>query len=158
MVSAWCSNPRFILFLTMETQELADILEHRGIKPTAMRLLVLRSFYEVSGTLTLRDLEELLFPADRSTIFRTLTLFERHHLLHLVDDGGGATRYELCTSHRHVDDDDRHLHFRCLQCGRTICLHDYLIPQVTLPEGFVIQHVNYIVTGLCPDCNKDAAN
>lgn len=137
----------------MNEQE--EKLLHHGIRPTAMRMLVLECFSKADHTLTLRDLETLLHPADRSTIFRTLTLFERHGLLHLIDDGGGATRYELCHS-RHDDGehDDHHLHFRCLQCGRTICLNEHRVPAVELPEGFSVQRINYIAIGTCPDCSK----
>lgn len=133
-------------------QHLVELLQARNIKPTAMRLLVLRCLTEASETLTLRQMEEILYPADRSTIFRTLTLFEQQHLLHTIDDGSGSARYEICLSH-HDDDDDRHPHFRCLRCGRTICLFGQRIPEVELPEGYQAQQTNYVITGLCPECS-----
>ena len=101
-------------------QNLTELLTSRGIKPTSMRLLVLRSLIEANSTLSLRELEETLLPADRSTIFRTLTLFEQQHLVHTIDDGSGSARYEICLSEHNDEEDDRHLHFRCLHCGRTI--------------------------------------
>ena len=89
-------------------QQLTERLTSHQIKPTAMRLLVLRQLMEAEQTLTLRQIEEALTPADRSTIFRTLNLFVQHHVVHVVDDGSGATRYEICHSH-HIDgEDDRH--------------------------------------------------
>lgn len=136
----------------MEEKDLVALLQAHGVKPTAMRLLVLRLLLETRQTLTLREMEDALYPADRSTIFRTLILFERCHLLHCIDDGSGSARYEICLSHHHDDDDDRHLHFRCLQCGRTLCLTEQKIPAVVLPEGFRIHHINCVITGICPDC------
>ena len=135
-------------------QQLTERLTSHQIKPTAMRLLVLRQLMEAEQTLTLRQIEEVLTPADRSTIFRTLNLFVQHHVVHVVDDGSGATRYEICHSH-HIDgEDDRHPHFRCTQCGRTICLTQQRMPPITLPEGFVSHHTNYIITGLCAECTR----
>ena len=135
-------------------QQLTERLASHQIKPKAMRLLVLRQLMEASQTLTLRELEEALAPADRSTIFRTLNLFVQQHVVHVVDDGSGATRYEICHGHHTDDEDDRHPHFRCIHCGRTICLTEQRMPPITLPEGFVSHHSNYIITGLCAECSS----
>ena len=139
-------------------QQLTEYLYAHRIKPTAMRLLVLRQLMEAEQTLTLRQLEEALAPADRSTIFRTLSLFVQQHAAHVVDDGSGATRYEICHGHHTDDDDDRHPHFRCLHCGRTICLTGQRMPSITLPDGFISQHVNYVITGLCSDCSGQSTH
>lgn len=133
-------------------QHYTEILLERGVKPTAMRLLVLRCLIDSNEALTLRQVEEKLMPADRSTIFRTLTLFEQQHLIHTINDGSGSTRYEICHSHHHNSHDDRHPHFRCLKCERTICLPDLRIPTIALPEGYHIDQISYIITGICPDC------
>ena len=136
-------------------QQLTDRLASHQIRPTAMRLLVLRQLMEAEQTLTLRQIEETLAPADRSTIFRTLSLFVQQHVVHVVDDGSGATRYEICHSSHNDDDADHHPHFRCINCGRTICLTERRMPPITLPKGFVGHHSNYIITGLCAECSKD---
>lgn len=133
-------------------QVLIEKLQERGVKPTAMRLLVLQCLIGSSEALTLRQIEEKLIEADRSTIFRTLALFEQQHLIHSINDGSGSTRYEFCRSHHHNAHDDRHPHFRCLHCQRTICLTEQRIPSIVLPEGFQVSQVNYIITGICPDC------
>lgn len=131
---------------------LIETLQERGVKPTAIRLLVLQCLIDSSEALTLRQIEERLIEADRSTIFRTLTLFEQQHLIHSINDGSGSARYEYCHSHHHHAHDDRHPHFRCLQCQRTICLTEQRIPSIMLPEGYQASQINYIITGLCPDC------
>ena len=133
-------------------------LHEHHIKPTAMRILVLRCLMNEQQTLSLRQIEEKLHPADRSTIFRTLTLFEKHHLIHSIDDGSGATRYEMCHSQHDDTDNDQHAHFRCTQCGNTICLQDQRIPQIELPQGYTIHHSNYIIIGVCPKCSQKTRN
>ena len=71
-------------------------LSLRDIKPTAMRLLILRTMMEMKRAVSVTDLEDKLDTVDKSTIFRTLTLFLSHHLIHGVDDGSGSLKYAVC--------------------------------------------------------------
>lgn len=135
-------------------QSLTAMLAAHDVKATAMRLLVLRTLLATDGTVTLRDLEERLYPADRSTLFRTLTLFQQHDLVHVFDDGSGSSHYEACTSCDHAAHDDRHLHFHCRSCGRTFCLTDIPLPAFALPAGYRPEAVNCVVSGLCPACSR----
>lgn len=132
---------------------LEEKLEHRGVKLTAMRLLVYQELERAHRPLSLRELEDRMPTAERSTIFRTLTLLLQHHLIHAIEDGSGALRYEVCHGHDECTIDDQHIHFYCEQCHRTFCFHDTKIPQVSLPEGFQVSSINYMVKGLCPDCS-----
>ena len=136
----------------MKEQELEQHLEHRGIRLTAMRLLVYQELEKASRPLSLRELEDRMPTAERSTIFRTLTLLLQHHLIHAIEDGSGSLRYEACHGHDHCTLDDQHIHFYCEQCHRTFCFRDTKIPQVSLPEGFQTSAINYMVKGLCPNC------
>ena len=63
------------------------------MKPTAMRLLVYRELERSIRPLSLKELEEKMPTAERSTIFRTLSIFLQHHLIHAIEDGSGALRY-----------------------------------------------------------------
>ena len=68
-------------------------LEHRGIKPTATRLLILRAMFRGDETVSLPQLERLLPTVDKSTISRTLSVFLLGKLIHAVDDGSGSLKY-----------------------------------------------------------------
>ncbi len=127
-------------------------LVHHGVRPTAMRLLVMRELMQARRPLSLRELEDRMPTAERSTIFRTLTLLLNHHLVHPIEDGSGALRYEACESDDHHTHDDQHTHFYCEQCHRTFCFRNTKIPQVALPEGFRMSSINYMLKGLCPEC------
>lgn len=96
--------------------------------------------------------EDKLVLIDKSNIFRALTIFRKHHLVHTIEDGNGGIRYELCMSHSSVDDDDEHVHFFCEKCGKTFCLNSTPVPAVQLPEGYVHRSSNFLVKGLCPAC------
>ena len=131
----------------------------REIKPTAVRLLVLRALTDSNFAVSLTDLEEQLDTVDKSSIFRTLTLFQAHHLVHSVVDGSGQTKYALCPAGCHCginedsDLEDLHIHFSCQECHRTFCMRGLSIPDVKLPEGFVLKNANYVLMGLCPECS-----
>lgn len=132
----------------------------RHIKPTSVRVLVLNELEKAECALSLTDLEARLVTVDKSSIFRTLTLFLSHHMVHGVDDGTGMMKYALCSPTCHCGEEehtglsDLHTHFRCEKCGRTFCLRGLPVPSVPLPEGFTLTSANYVLVGLCPNCSK----
>lgn len=75
----------------MEDSTCLDLLAQREIQPTAIRLLVLKAMMQAKQSVSLADLEDRLDTVDRSSIFRTLTLFLSHHLIHSIDDGTGSS-------------------------------------------------------------------
>ena len=102
---------------------------------------------------SLADLEEELDTVDKSTLFRTLTLFLAHHLVHGIDDGTGSLKYALCSSDCDCEIDDLHTHFYCTHCRRTFCLRGVAVPQVGLPDGFSAETINFVIKGICADCS-----
>ena len=136
----------------MSTTDIEKHLKQRGVKLTAMRLLVYEELAKAIRPLSLRELEERMQTAERSTIFRTLTLLLDHHLIHAIEDGSGSLRYEICHGHDDCTLNDQHTHFYCERCHRTYCFHEKKIPQVSLPEGFQMTSINYMIKGLCPNC------
>lgn len=138
----------------MDEQIYLDKLAVREIKPTAMRILVLKALMESKQALSLADLEDLLDRADKSTIFRTVTLFLSHHLVHSIDDGSGSLKYAVCSNECSCHVDDLHTHFYCEKCRKTFCLKGLPVPVVQLPQGFSLDSINYVMKGLCADCSR----
>ncbi|MBO4820968.1 MAG: transcriptional repressor [Prevotella sp.] len=139
----------------MDSKEYVEMLERHGVKVTANRIVVARELDRSPGPMTMAELERKILTIDKSGIFRVLTLFKEHHLVHVIEDGGGSgARYELCRSQHGDKDDDEHPHFHCEACGRTFCLEDTSMPCVNLPEGFQQTAVSLIVKGICPECAK----
>ena len=138
----------------MPNSEIESRFEQRGVKLTAMRLLVFQELERAHRPLSLRELEDRMPTADRSTIFRTLTILLNHHLVHPIEDGSGSLRYEACCSNDHHSHDDQHIHFYCESCHRTFCFRETKIPRTTLPEEFQMTSINYMVKGLCPNCAR----
>ncbi len=127
-------------------------LEARGIKPTAMRILILRTMMQTRQAMSLIDIVDTLVTAEKSTVSRTLSLFLSHHLVHSIDDGSGALKYAVCGDSCSCDVDDLHVHFFCTRCQRTLCLRGLPVPVVHLPDGFSLDSVNYVMKGVCSEC------
>lgn len=139
-------------------KDLVTLLEQRDIKPTAMRILVLRAMTNCDEAFSLQSLEDKLDTVDKSTIYRCITLFLTHHLIHAIDDGTGSIKYAVCDSSCHCGEegehlDDMHAHFYCERCQRTFCLNRISVPLVTLPGNFKVHSINYVLKGLCPECS-----
>ncbi len=138
----------------MNTTEVIDILEHKGIKPTANRILVARALAESSTPLSLLDITESLPSMDKSSVFRVLSLFLEHDVVHSFEDGRGVINYEMCRSDGECDRHDNHVHFYCEICHRSYCMEDLSLPKLVLPEGFTMHSLSFVIKGLCPKCKS----
>lgn len=131
-------------------------LEDRGIKPTSVRLLILKEMLSSKQAFSLRSLEDALDTVDKSTLSRAITLFHDKLLIHSIDDGSGTMKYSVCSSDCMCSLGDLHVHFTCRKCEQTFCLESISIPPVQLPKGFLLENVNFVLKGLCDSCSKFA--
>ncbi len=138
----------------MNEKQIEGLLEQHGIKLTANRILIAKIMSTLDYPISMKELETMLLTMDKSSIFRTLSLFKSHHLVHQMEDGNDIVRYELCHSHSDEEDEDIHVHFYCEHCHRTFCLNEISVPQVNLPVGYRQTAVNYMIKGICPDCSQ----
>lgn len=118
--------------------EIENILDSKGIRPTAMRLLVYTYMADVSVAVALSDIEAAFTQAERTTLYRTIKTFEEKGIVHHIEDGTGIKKYALCTPNCNCEiDQDLHLYFYCNRCHKTTCLIDHKIPHLYLPEGYI---------------------
>ncbi len=136
----------------MEEKVCIAMLEEHGIRPTVNRILMLKTLAAEGSPMSMKELEYKILTIDKSNVFRSLMLFKERHLVHVIEDGNGGVKYELCFSHDDEEDDDEHLHFFCEQCHRTICMHDTPLPQVHAPEGYELRSASFLLKGICPEC------
>lgn len=136
-------------------QDLDKTLHQKGIRPTAMRLLVLDYLLKQSAAVSLSDLETYFHRADRITLYRSLKTFEEKGLVHRIDDGSGAVKYALCSDDCNtLEHHDLHVHFFCNHCRETFCLPKSRIPDIALPERFKTEEINLVVKGTCGKCSS----
>lgn len=131
-----------------------ELMEHAGIKPTSNRVIVVKALMQASAPMSLIELETLLGTLERSSILRVLTLLLSHKLVHIMEDGRGVAKYELCHCEDHCSVDDMHAHFYCERCERMMCLEEIAVPHIPLPEGYTLRSVNFMLKGLCPACSS----
>ena len=138
----------------MNSQDRSSRLESKGIRPTANRILVMKTLMGEQNPQSLSNLERKMVSMDKSSIFRTLTLFLEHDVVHAFEDGRGVLCYELCEEKGACDHHDGHIHFYCESCQRSFCMEDIHIPSFELPEGFYPHSISFVIKGECPDCRK----
>lgn len=138
----------------MNSQDMISRLESKGIRPTANRILVMKTLMGEQNPQSLSNLERKMVSMDKSSIFRTLTLFLEHDVVHAFEDGRGVLCYELCEEKGACDHHDGHIHFYCESCQRSFCMEDIHIPSFELPEGFHPHSISFVIKGECPDCRK----
>lgn len=90
---------------------------------------------------------------DRVTIYRVLDRLITENQIHKVVNIDGGVKYAFCagctsTSHRHVHN---HIHFSCQECKSVTCVED-IEPSFKLPENYIVNEVNFTVSGICPEC------
>lgn len=138
----------------MNSQDMISRLESKGIRPTANRILVMKTLMGEQTPQSLSNLERKMVSMDKSSIFRTLTLFLEHDVVHAFEDGRGVLCYELCEEKGACDHHDGHIHFYCKSCQRSFCMENIHIPSFELPEGFYPHSISFVIKGECPDCRK----
>lgn len=134
---------------------LNELLRGNHLSVTDSRKKILSLFLASSDALAHGDIEKKAGEKfDRVTVYRTLQTFVEKGIIHTIPTADNSVRYALCrdcTGGHHHDD---HVHFVCTGCGKTICLDNVVSPQVSLPEGFIMQAVQVVINGICRDCNQ----
>lgn len=134
--------------------ELEERLLERNVRPTAVRLLILKEMLSVEEAFNLADLEQALDTIDKSTIFRTISLFHDKMILHSIDDGSGSIKYSICSRNCTCMGEASHVHFSCNSCHKIYCLKNIAIPKLSLPKGFEYESANFVFKGICSTCSK----
>lgn len=138
----------------MDSSDIIKLLEHKGVKATANRILVLKALHDVHKPMCLSALEDAMPDMDKSSIFRVMSIFLEHDVVHAFEDGRGVVNYELCSHDGDCNHTDGHIHFYCESCHQSYCLENQQIPTVSLPNGFESHSVSFVVKGVCPECRK----
>jgi Fur family ferric uptake transcriptional regulator len=88
---------------------------------------------------------------DKVTIYRILQSFLEDGLIHKSVSEAGFTHYFICKTQqgKHFHN---HYHFKCSQCEKVICIDREI--EINLPKGYILENVNFWITGICDNCNK----
>lgn len=126
----------------------------KNTKPTSMRILVYDFLSSQETALSLSEIENYFYNADRITIYRTLKTFEEKGIIHSIQENS-TTKYTLCHDGCNEEaHEERHLHFYCKICRRTTCREDISFtdePKVS----FRIDEIRFFAKGICENCLRD---
>uniref|UniRef100_UPI004047A279 Fur family transcriptional regulator n=1 Tax=Flavobacteriaceae TaxID=49546 RepID=UPI004047A279 len=137
-------------------EKIVQLLESKGIRPTAMRLMTYKRLVELEVAISLGNLEKDFKVSERSTLFRTIKTFEEKGIVHQIEDGTGVVKYALCEENCECEvGNDLHLHFHCNNCNETVCLTEHKIPHISLPDGYITEDINLVVKGICEKCSEN---
>ncbi len=132
------------------------ILVDKGIRPTAMRSIIYKYLKRKAYCVTLKDMERAFIKksddnrtADRTTIYRTIKLFQEKGMVHQIDDGTAVAKYALSDA----EGLNLHLHFHCTHCGNTSCLPNK-VSHDSLPDQYEVTDVNFVLKGRGIKCRK----
>jgi Fur family ferric uptake transcriptional regulator len=138
----------------MSEADIINKLEHKGVKPTSNRILVLKTLERMARPMSISDLEKELVTMDKSSIFRVMAIFHEHDVVDSFEDGRGQEMFEICGSEGRCDNSDAHLHFYCEKCHQSYCLKELKPNEINLPEGFLARSTSFVINGICSECNK----
>lgn len=131
-------------------------LLQKNTTPTSMRILVYDFLEKKQMAMSLSEIQQCFFKADRVTIYRTIKTFEEKGIVHSIQENN-VTKYSLCqadcTGEQHQDG---HLHFYCKVCLRTTCKEGYTMPQFGQTD-FRVDAIQLYAQGVCEGCLSDTA-
>jgi Fur family ferric uptake transcriptional regulator len=133
-----------------------ESLREVGYRLTPQRMLIVSIIHESQGHITAEEIHNRVvrqYPyVDISTVYRTLQLLKKLHLVSETDLGGGRIQYELSGGARHH-------HLVCHRCGGTEALNDEVIEplRARLAErhSFQADMEHFAIFGLCRTCSDE---
>jgi Fur family ferric uptake transcriptional regulator len=133
--------------------DMAAALREVGYRLTPQRMMILAAIHESDGHTTAEGIHERVkeqYPfVDISTVYRTLQLLKKLHLVTETDLGEGVVEYEL-------SERGRHHHLVCRRCGKTAPLDDsFLKPladRLLDAYGFEADLEHSAIFGICANC------
>lgn len=143
--------------MRMTATEARQLLRKHALRVTAPRLAVLGVLLEATRPLSHTEVLEHLGDThwDPATIYRNLVKLRDAGVAPVVSQASGIDRYALAHAH---NDNHRHPHFVCDDCGRVSCLPAELTASMSMdgPWSASVRNAMVQLRGECPDCLKRA--
>lgn len=131
-------------------EQLGTLLQTNGYRSTEPRQLVFAALQQADEPLSLQQLHALTPGADRTSVYRTLELYERLHIIDIVHVGW-KKRYELADPFK-----PHHHHLQCTSCQQLIAIDtpelEQLISTIAKKYDYTITHHHFELAGTCANC------
>jgi Fe2+ or Zn2+ uptake regulation protein len=137
---------------TQFDERLVSQLRQRGMRVTPQRIVIHRELcghnQHMTAEQVLGRVSDVLPGTSLPTVYSTLELLEALGLVRRVGTGNGAVVFDSRV--------EPHAHTVCRRCGAMADLEGTAAPEDALARagatGFVPDHAQLVVWGLCPDC------
>jgi Fe2+ or Zn2+ uptake regulation protein len=141
---------------TQTDERLVAKLRERRLRVTPQRIVIHRALCSQSRHMTaeqvLASVSDVLPGTSLPTVYSTLELLETLQLVRRVGTGNGAVVFDSRV--------EPHAHTVCRRCGEMADLEGTAAPDDALSRasasGFVPDHAQLVVWGLCRACATDA--
>ena len=142
--------------LKEETELFYSYLRQNGLKKTYQKDLILETFLNTEGHLSVEDIYALVKKKDKKvgvvTVFRTLKSLTACGIAREISLGDGLTRFEHRYNHPY------HHHIVCTECHTAI---EFVCPELERIQEKIIQkyrfnpvHHRFQTYGICEDCRE----
>lgn len=142
--------------LRKEMELFYTYLRQNGLKKTHQKDLILATFLNTEGHLSVEDLYALVKKKDKKvgivTVFRTLKTLTACGIAREINLGDGLTRFEHSYHHPH------HHHIVCTECHKAI---EFVSPELEGLQDEIVRkyhfqplHHRLQIYGVCEDCRE----
>jgi Fur family ferric uptake transcriptional regulator len=146
--------------MNKEAHPLKDFLGPGGLKNTRERETILRELEVRKGHFNAEELYSVLnrkgTKVSRPTIYRTLKLLEKYHLIDRLDIKQNCFYYESIFQKKD------HGHMICERCGKIVDFSseslNTLKSEMGKDKNFKLDNISIQVFGLCKSCQKASRN
>lgn len=131
-----------------------ELLRNHQFSLTESRITLLKTLSASELPLSEKEIEkQMQAHFNRTTIYRNLnSLSEKGIIQRIVSDD--CIKYKLNVSLLNNHHEPDHIHFKCKECNRVICLEDLKVQDYSLPEGFDKIENHFLIVGICRECNE----
>lgn len=134
-------------------RNVSEILKSENLSLTGSRKLMLEILNKAERPLSGKEIEGLMMGnCNRTTIYRNLNNFYDKGILQRVLSND-CIKYKLVAENDGHKRKPDHIHFKCRSCNRLICLESIPIKDFILPDGYTRIENQFLIFGICKDCN-----
>ncbi len=124
----------------------------KNVRKTVAKTKILEFIQNSKAAVAHSDIQaSLKGVCDRVTIYRVLERLLKEGLIHKIVDVDGVVKYAACHTCENKFHQHNHIHFSCEKCKKVTCL-DTIMPVFNLPQNYILNSVNFTVSGFCPKC------
>lgn len=139
--------------LSCKKMNYCHLLKNNGFTCTQSRIRLLEVLCKAEHALSENEIEERIAgKINKTTIYRNLASMAEKGMVEKIqlDD---CIKYKLNLANGSVLKKN-HIHFHCRECDKVLCLDDLVVKDYPLPEGFDKLENQFLIIGICKDCNE----